>query len=213
MIEDSSTNVRGYFQLPMLTPVPVKLVYKTIVQLQNEVHANGKSVPSSLGRGAQGHLGLVTSAATYTYITLNAVFNRPAKPGPPVQVPNATQFQKVEEVCLHKVNIGQFNLFNLVELTIIHQINTALDSECLADLIYNETGLLTGTIPEILTSLFEKYGDITAQTLAAKNTQAKKFPAITPNHFQPYSMPSMSIEPFPKLQATPPPHPKSSISA
>ena len=77
----------------MLTPVPGKLIYGTLIQLQKEVHANGKSVPSSLGGGNQGHLRLVKYAATYAHTNPNAVVNRPTHPGSLVKVPNATQFQ------------------------------------------------------------------------------------------------------------------------
>ena len=132
----------------MLTPVPSTLIYGTLVQLQKKVCANEKSIPSSLGRGAQGHLRLVTYAATYAKINQNAVFVRPTHPIPLVQVPNATQSQIYEALRLHKENIGLFNICNLVECTIIHQINAAVYSECLAYLIDDKTGLLTGTIPE-----------------------------------------------------------------
>jgi hypothetical protein len=39
---------------------------------------------------------------------------------------------------------------NITERTIIQQINTAIDEDCLADLIDNETGLLEGTVPQIM---------------------------------------------------------------
>ena len=98
----------------MLTPVPGTLVYGTLIQLQKEVRVNRKFVPSSLGGGAQGHLGLVTSTSTYARINPNDVFTRPAHPVPLVQVPNATQFQISEAVRLQKETIGTFNLFNFV---------------------------------------------------------------------------------------------------
>jgi len=44
---------------------------------------------------------------------------------------------------------------------------TAVDADCLADLIEDETGLLEGTVPEILQELFETYSAITPQSLTA----------------------------------------------
>ena len=147
MTADSSTNVKDYFRHQIMIPVPGKIIYRTLVQLQKEVCANRKSVPSILGGSAQGHLGLVTFASTYARINPNSVFTRPAHPRPLVQVTNATQLHISKAVSLHKENIGQFNLFCLFERTSIQKINAAVDSKFLADLIDNKTALLTGTIP------------------------------------------------------------------
>ena len=147
MTVDSSSNDKFYFHHPILTPVTGTLIYITLVHLQKEVRSNVKSVPSSLGRGAQGHLGLVTSAVTYALINPNAIFTHPTHYGPPVQVLNATQFHISKAVSLNKETIVTFNHCNFLERTIIHKINASLESECLTDLIDNKTGLLTGTIP------------------------------------------------------------------
>ena len=95
---------------------------------------------------------------------------------------NATQFQKSEDVIPHKEIIGTFNLCSLVQHTIIHQINAAVDSEYLADLINDETSLLTGTIPKIIASLFKTYVDITAKKIAAKKCTVESIPY---NHTKP----------------------------
>ena len=90
-----------------------------------------------------------------------------------MEVPNTTQFQIAEAVRLDNETIGTFNLCNLFERTIIQQIHAAVDYEYLADLIDDETGLVTCTIAEILAYLFKTYGDITAQTLALKKSTVK----------------------------------------
>ena len=86
----------------MMMLVPGTLIYGTLVQLLKKLRENVKSVPYSLGGDAQGHLGLVTSAATYACIDPNAVFTHPAHPDPLVQVTNDTQFQIAKAVCLHR---------------------------------------------------------------------------------------------------------------
>ena len=110
MTSDSSTNVKDYLQHQMLTPVPGTIIYRTLVHIKKEVRANVKSAPSSLGGNSQGHLGLVTSAATYARINSNAVFTRPTHPVPLVQLPSVTQFRTIEAVRLHRETIGTFNL-------------------------------------------------------------------------------------------------------
>ena len=188
-----SINIKDYFQHSVLTPCPDSLNYENLAQLQKEIRANGKSVPSNLGGGTQGHLGLVTSATTYARINPNAAFNRPVHPGTLVQVPNATQYIIAEAVRQHDADLREFNLCNLVERTIIQQINKAVDDECLADLIDEETGLLTGTVPEILKNLFDTYGDITAQSLAAKKSKVE---AMTYSHDKPLATIFHSINDF-----------------
>jgi hypothetical protein len=83
---------------------------------------------------------------------------------------------------LYTDDITTFQACNLVERTIIQQINTALDEDCLAHLINDNTGLLVGTIPQILQSLFDTYRAITPQSLA---TAKAKVEASTYNHARP----------------------------
>ena len=44
-----------------------------------------------------------------------------------------------------------------------------------------DTGILTGTVPTILHTLFESYGDITAQSLSQKKVYVKKITYARPN--------------------------------
>ncbi len=50
-----------------------------------------------------------------------------------------------------------FKACNLIKGIIIQQINTAIDEDYLANLIDNETGLLEGTVPQIMRKLFDTY--------------------------------------------------------
>jgi hypothetical protein len=61
--------------------------------------------------------------------------------------------------------MSAFNKCTLIERTIIQQINTALDDDVLADLIDDATGLLIGTIPNIMRELYDTYGTVTPQAL------------------------------------------------
>jgi hypothetical protein len=79
-------------------------------------------------------------------------------------------------------NLISFNACNLIEQTIVQQINTALDEDCLTDLINDDTGLLEGTIPKIIQTLFDTYGSITPQSLAAAKAKVE---AVIYNHGRP----------------------------
>jgi hypothetical protein len=54
--------------------------YESLAKLEKEVKANDKSVPSTLGGGNQGHLGLVSSALAYERSAPGTPFVRPALP-------------------------------------------------------------------------------------------------------------------------------------
>ena len=75
-----------------------------------------------------------------------------------------------------------FNDCNTIEWTIVQQINTALDNDVLADPIDNATGILVGTIPDIMGELYNMYGNVTPQSLTADKS---KLETTTYNHSRP----------------------------
>jgi hypothetical protein len=178
----SQINYReNYFQHPSLTKIRGDPTYSSLAKLQKECKANGKSVRSTLGGGTQGHLGLISSAIAYERVSPGVPFLRPALPVLPA-LENATQFQIAQARQIYDEQLESFKACNLIERTIVQQINTALDEDCLADLIDDDTGLLEGTIPTILQSLFDTYGAITPQSLAAAKAKVE---ATTYDHARP----------------------------
>ncbi len=178
----SQINYReNYFQHPLLTKISGDPTYNSLAKLERECKANGKSVRSTLGGGLQGHLGLVCSPAAYNRVSPGVPFDRPALPVlPALDALTGPQIAAARQT--YEDEIAIFQACNLIERTIIQQINTAVDVDCLADLIDNETGLLEGTVPEILQALFDTYGDITPQSLAAAKAKVE---STTYNHARP----------------------------
>jgi hypothetical protein len=178
----SQINYReSYFQHPSLTKISGDPTYTSLAKLERECKANGKSVSSTLGGGLQGHLGLVCSALTYNRVSPGVPFVRPLLP----LLPNLTSMTAPQIGAARQLYANELVVFqacNLIERNIIQQINTALDQDCLADLIDNETGLLEGTIPVIIQTLFDSYGEITPQTLAAAKAKVE---ATTYDHARP----------------------------
>jgi hypothetical protein len=189
-MSDYQTNLRGQF--PTLTKIHGDSTYASLAKLTKECKANGKSVPTTLGGGLQGHLGLVTSAVAYEQ----------SAPGTPFTCPNlpvlanlaeATQFQIGEGRHTFSEETKTYNLCNQVERSIIQLINSSIDTDCLADLYDEETGLLTGTIPEILQNLFNTYGNITPQALAAAKMKVE---ATVYDHSKPILQMFMKINEY-----------------
>jgi hypothetical protein len=116
---------------------------------------------------------------------------------------NSTVAQIDKARQLFKDNLATFNACNLIKRTIVQQINTALDDDCLADLIDNDTGLLEGTIPHIIQTLFDTYGAITPQSLVAEKAKVE---ALSYNHSRPIvtiSPPSTNMQAWPKPSMPP----------
>ena len=123
-------------------------------------------MPSTLGGSSQGHLGLVSSASAYDRVSHGVPFLRPDLPIlPDLSKSTAKQIAVAQEICTKTMEA--FKMCNLIECTIIQQIKTAVDPDCLANLIDDNTGLLEGPVPTIMKQLFETYGAITPQTLTA----------------------------------------------
>ena len=75
-----------------------------------------------------------------------------------------------------------FNDCNIIKRTIVQQINTALDNDVLADLIDDSTGLLVGTIPDIMDEQYDMYDTVTPQSLTAAKS---KLETTTYDHSHP----------------------------
>ena len=95
---------------------------------------------------------------------------------------NSTQHQIAEANRVHTTNLGIFNACNLIERTILQQISTAISDECLANLVDDDTGLLQGTTPQVLSDLFDACGSITPQSLAAAKAELE---STTCDHSKP----------------------------
>ena len=72
-----------------------------------------------------------------------------------------------------------FTDYNIIEHTIARQINTALENDVLSDLIDDSTGLLIGTIPEIMGKLYNTYGTVTPHLIT---TAKSKLETTTYDH-------------------------------
>jgi hypothetical protein len=112
---------------------------------------------------------LVSSPLDYERVSPGVPFLQPVLPVLP-DLAGTTAPQIAATSQLHCENIKR---------KIVQQINIDLDVDCLADLIGDETGLLQGTVPNILQEFFDTYGAITPQSLTTAKTKLK---TTTNNH-------------------------------
>ena len=83
----------SYFEHPVLTTIHRESTYETLHHLKNELKANTSSVPTNLGGGNHGYLGMVLTQAEYHRILPNNPLIRPPNPGVLVPNPNGTAAQ------------------------------------------------------------------------------------------------------------------------
>ena len=72
--------ISTYFEHPTLAKIHGEPNYTMLRKMKNELMRNASSVPSDLGGGANGHLGLLLSPVDYNYVTAIA-YVRPVHPG------------------------------------------------------------------------------------------------------------------------------------
>ena len=149
-----------YFQFKELTKIHGEPNYEAIKRLHNQVKANAFSVPSVLGGGTFGHLGLVVTPQKYAMIS-NAPFIRPNHPGPCVFPQNSTQAQIQAIKDTHTEQLRIFNEVLGVEAALRQQINDAVEESYLKAIRNRETNAIIMPVSDIFQlHLYPNYGEM-----------------------------------------------------
>ena len=149
-----------YFQFKELTKIHGEPTYDTIKTLHDQIKANASAVPSTLGGGALGHLGLVVTPQQYALLS-NAPFNRPNHPGQCNIPPNSTQAQIQAIKDQHTEQLRLFNEVIGVEAALRQQINDAIESSYLKAIRNRHTNAIIMPVSDIFTlHLYPNYGEV-----------------------------------------------------
>ena len=161
----SSTNYRtDFFEFETLTPIRGKPDFQSLTTLKNQIKANAQAVPSTLGGGNHGLLGLVLTNAEYAVVSAVPYLTEPY-PGA-LQFPNGTtaiQSKMVEDAYRKRMKL--YDMCVGVEKALTQQIVKAVHADWLKPLRNAITNTIQGTIPEILTFLFNTHGNISPDTI------------------------------------------------
>ncbi len=158
-----------YFQHKVLTKVHGKPTYESLQTLATEIKANAGSVPSTAGGGANGHLGVILSAARYATLANTVPWIQPTNPGPftPPDPPGtAAQIEAARDVW-REANQA-FALSQATEKALVAQIVESIDPIYIRALLNRTTGQFSTNIRAVMTHLFTTYGQITPQQVTAK---------------------------------------------
>ena len=160
-----------YFQHKVLTKIHGQPVYETLQNLATELKANAGSVPSTLGGGENGHLGLILSDIRYAALPNTVAWATPTNPGAFVPPAGSTgpQIEAAKEVWRDRKQT--FEICQATEKALIAQSVEAIDSIYLRALLNRATGQYSTSIRSMILHLFTTYGKITPQQVKEKEVE------------------------------------------
>ena len=126
--------------------------------LTKQVYACARSVPTALGGGANGHLGMVMSVANYAVLVPGNAFNMPAPPAQPTYAGDAAQVATTKQA--FETQVAEYNNAHSLENQIKNMLQAAVPNIYLASLKDELHGLAMVSTREILAHLYTNYGTI-----------------------------------------------------
>lgn len=166
--------VSTYFPHKNTTKIIGRPTYDNLKELRNHLKANAASVTSDLGGGAHGHLGLVVPAAEYQTL-VNSEYVRPVHPGALVIPANTALHEAVRLREEHQQRIQTFHEVIQVENALKTHITKTIEKIYIDELKNSVTNTITMTVPEILTFLFTRYGQVESNTVTIEEKKVRDF--------------------------------------
>lgn len=160
-----------FFQHKLLTRIQHRPSYESLQNCLNELKANASSVPTTLGGGLHGHLGLVLSDAIYGTLTNNVLFQTPQNPGPFAPPAGATGAQIDAAKDVWKDLCNTFQICQATEQALIAQVVEIIDPVYLRAMLNTTTGRYAANIRVLIDHLFTTYGKITPQQIMQKEME------------------------------------------
>jgi hypothetical protein len=160
-----------YFQHKVLTKIHGKPTYETLQNALTELKANAGSVPSTLGGGQYGHLGLLLSDTRYATLPMTQPWVSPINPGPYDPPDTGTSVQIDADKDVWRESKQTFELCQATEKALIAQVVETTDSIYLRALLNRATGQYSTSVRTIFSHLFDTYGKITPQQVKAKEME------------------------------------------
>ena len=122
-----------YFEYHVLIKTHGRPTYDKIKTLHNELKANSQTVPSDLGGGAYGHLGLVVHPVKYAFIS-NVPYLKPNTPVRPQNVAGLAQHQITAQRDLYLEQLWEYREVTAIENSLRQQVVTSVEPMFIASL-------------------------------------------------------------------------------
>lgn len=168
----STTNISEQFVYPVLTKIQGKLSYESLKVIKAELKANASAIPSELGGGMNGHLGLIVTPTEYINVSV-VPYVRYLNP-PVLVIPAGTT--GVAATRMHEEHKEAKRVFReMVELEklLLSQLRRAVPPQYLKQFVNHHSNNIQTPIPTILTALFQRYGKVTLDALQEAENKLK----------------------------------------
>ena len=166
--------IREGFHYPTLDRQPGLPSYNTINFVYTLLKPNVPSVPSQLGGGQYGLLGLILNSALYLNL-INTGFIKSSYHGTVgIVATNSTGPQIDERVGNHKEKLGEWQETTRTDQALQQKLIAVFDEEYLRGLRNMHTGHVGVTTQQMLDYLYENYGVITAVDIDDNDIRMRK---------------------------------------
>lgn len=158
-----------YKTLPVIDGQPT---YADINKMSKMLYANAAKVPTTLGGGKKGHIGLIMKASLYATISATA-YDAPTEPTMPTNT-GGTAAERELAIRQYKTNKNVFDNHVTVEETIKNMIVTAVHEAYLGELQDEYTEYLGVSTRDMLDHLLDRYGKITPSNVINNDEKMKQ---------------------------------------
>ena len=162
----SIDDITAKFPVKVLPRIEGEPNYDSIQEMVQMLYGNASSIPTTLGGGAHGHLGLVMSPALYFTIAA-AAYTAPINPGALPHYPNGRIGVELRQQIrdMHVIETRLFDTHNNVADALKTQIIQAVDELYLQELHHKYTMFLGVSVRDIIMHLLDRYVRITPADL------------------------------------------------
>ena len=173
-----TTSIPSVEDITNAFPTPITKItgepnYEGLKNLKDQLKANAASIPTTLGGGTHGYLGLILSPAAYATIAATQ-FIEPIYPGQHPNIPAGTNAANTSTIVRrHTEDLRQWREFKNVNTVLKNQLLSALDDIYIRALKDCHVSYTNQTIRSILQHLFDNYSNITPLKLEDNNMKMR----------------------------------------
>jgi len=153
-------DIRDELKKETVTKIQGQPTSHDLTILEKELIAILASIPTALGGGNFGHVGVIMKATAYATMTTGIAFTNPANPGvyPAGQAANAAATIRTRAEAEHKQLINQFKTLEGVRQGVKDLILEAVDNKYLIEIEHETLGYLNQTPRQMLDHLLTRGG-------------------------------------------------------
>jgi len=156
------TDIRDEIRKETVSKIHGQPTSHDLTQLEKEIIAILANIPTTLGGGNHGHVGVIMDPIEYSNMTGGTFFVNPVNPGfyPADLALNAAAGTRARAEAEHKELINQFETFEGVRLGTKDLILEAVDNEYLSEIEHDTLGFLNQTPRQMIEHLLNRGGTL-----------------------------------------------------